>query len=124
MLRALFWRKVDIDGIDSDGWAAIHHDAYEEGKHEMLLVLCENGANLEVPSAAFTKVRSRCYIVGPGCQQTEPSHHKIQGRCYDLLEWRMHDPSRPRSERVKRAGRTKLVAEEVERAKCQKCQKC
>ena len=29
MLQALFWTKVDINGTDSSGWAAIHYAAYE-----------------------------------------------------------------------------------------------
>ena len=53
MLQALFWTKVDINGTDSSGWAAIHYAAYERKMYDKLLKLCGAGADINVCTSAF-----------------------------------------------------------------------
>ena len=53
MLQALFWTKVDINGTDSDGWAAIHYAAYVPNLYNKLLALQSAGADPNVKTSAF-----------------------------------------------------------------------
>lgn len=53
MLQALFWTKVDINGTDSTGWAAIHHAAWARNMLDKLLVLHSAGADLNVQTSDF-----------------------------------------------------------------------
>ena len=53
MLQALFWTKVDINGTDSSGWAAIHYAAYGRNMYDRLIRLCDAGVDVNVNTTAF-----------------------------------------------------------------------
>jgi hypothetical protein len=53
MLQALFWTKVDINGRDSAGWAAIHYAADTRNMYNMLVTLHGAGADINLQTSAF-----------------------------------------------------------------------
>ncbi|OQU97658.1 Ankyrin repeat-containing protein [Cladophialophora immunda] len=53
MLHALFWTKVDINGRDSTGWAAIHYAADTWNMYDKLVTLHSAGADINLQTSAF-----------------------------------------------------------------------